>query len=207
MNKIDATFDDDRARPSNRHSDSPGRRPDRSSDANGGLWLSGNQGLSRFDPDSGSFSNFTPADGLQGEEYNFGAAYRSPSGEIFFGGVNLDQDDITYDYFLVRNSGEFLVKGRGGSETELLVDWTPSYEIRPFTDVTETSVTNRLAIVVGPEEVAFEINGIEVKTLPRQQVNTAGAFGLRINHFVNVHVSSLTLTPREDSAPSNGTAD
>ena len=118
---------------------------------------------------------------------------------LFFGGVNLNADDITYDYFLVRNSGEFLIKGRGGVATELLHDWSSSFEIRPFTDVTESSVTNRLGVVAGGSEVVFEINGVEVARLPRNQVNTEGGFGVRINHFVEVHLSSLTVTPLDAS--------
>jgi len=58
------------------------------SDAEGRLWLSTNGGLSRFDPESGKFKNYTTSHGLQSNEFNFGAHYRSPSGEMFFGGVN-----------------------------------------------------------------------------------------------------------------------
>jgi diguanylate cyclase (GGDEF)-like protein len=55
-------------------------------DDEGYLWLSTNNGLSRFDPRKGSFRNFDVSHGLQGNEFNFGAHYRSPSGELFFGG-------------------------------------------------------------------------------------------------------------------------
>ena len=57
-------------------------------DSSGGLWVSTNQGLARFDRQSRTFTSFTPADGLQGEEFNFGAAFRSETGELFFGGLN-----------------------------------------------------------------------------------------------------------------------
>ena len=55
-------------------------------DASGRLWLSSNRGLTRFDPDSGEVRNFRRLHGLQGDEFNFGAHYRSPAGELFFGG-------------------------------------------------------------------------------------------------------------------------
>ena len=55
-------------------------------DAAGHLWLSTNRGLSQFDPASGDFRNFRRAHGLQGDEFNFGAHYRSRDGELYFGG-------------------------------------------------------------------------------------------------------------------------
>ena len=52
------------------------------------LWLSTNHGIASFDPSSGTFRGFTLADGLQGMEFNGGAAATLASGEIVFGGVN-----------------------------------------------------------------------------------------------------------------------
>ncbi len=57
-------------------------------DDEGRLWLSTNRGLSRFDPSDGTFRNFDAGDGLQSDEFNSGAAFRSPSGELFFGGIH-----------------------------------------------------------------------------------------------------------------------
>jgi diguanylate cyclase (GGDEF)-like protein len=57
-------------------------------DGDGHLWLSTNNGLSRFDPRSDKFKNYDVSDGLQSNEFNFGAHYGSVSGELFFGGVN-----------------------------------------------------------------------------------------------------------------------
>jgi len=57
-------------------------------DDHGNLWLSTNLGLSQFDPASLTFINYDVDDGLQANEFNFGAAYRSSAGELFFGGIN-----------------------------------------------------------------------------------------------------------------------
>jgi signal transduction histidine kinase/streptogramin lyase len=57
-------------------------------DDQGYLWLSTNKGLSKFDPRTETFKNYTPMDGLQSNEFNGGACYKSKSGEMFFGGVN-----------------------------------------------------------------------------------------------------------------------
>jgi signal transduction histidine kinase/ligand-binding sensor domain-containing protein/CheY-like chemotaxis protein/AraC-like DNA-binding protein len=53
----------------------------------GHLWLSTNRGLARFDPGTGAVRHFDAADGLQSNEFNSGAAFRSASGELFFGGI------------------------------------------------------------------------------------------------------------------------
>jgi len=57
-------------------------------DEKGHLWLSHNKGLSRFDPLNETFRNYDVGDGLQSNEFNGGAYYRSPKGEMYFGGIN-----------------------------------------------------------------------------------------------------------------------
>lgn len=58
------------------------------SDARGRLWLSTNHGLARLDPRTGRVQGIHRAQGLQAEEFNFGAHYRSRAGEVLFGGAN-----------------------------------------------------------------------------------------------------------------------
>lgn len=57
-------------------------------DHSGNLWLSTNNGIFKFDPGSKSLTNYTEEDGLQANEFNQGAFYQSPSGEMFLGGIN-----------------------------------------------------------------------------------------------------------------------
>jgi ligand-binding sensor domain-containing protein/signal transduction histidine kinase len=57
-------------------------------DGQGNLWLSTNGGLSSFDPRTETFKNYDVSDGLQSNEFNGGAYFQSPSGEMFFGGIN-----------------------------------------------------------------------------------------------------------------------
>ncbi len=68
-------------------------------DQAGLLWLSTNYGLSRYAPATDSFKNLHRNDGLQSEEFNFGAHYVSDSGELFFGGTSgynaFDPSEIT----------------------------------------------------------------------------------------------------------------
>jgi len=57
-------------------------------DAQGNLWLSTNRGVSRFDPQLERFTNFDTTHGLQNNEFNFGASFAGPTGEMLFGGNN-----------------------------------------------------------------------------------------------------------------------
>jgi len=52
------------------------------------LWLSTNQGLSRFDYMAEKFTNYDTDDGLQNSEFQELAAVKRSSGEMLFGGIN-----------------------------------------------------------------------------------------------------------------------
>ncbi len=56
-------------------------------DEEGYLWISTNQGISRFSSRTGKFRIFGPSDGLKIEEFNSDAAWLAPDGEMFFGGM------------------------------------------------------------------------------------------------------------------------
>ncbi len=57
-------------------------------DATGSLWISTNRGIAMVNPQTRAVKNFDIADGLQGNEFNEWASYRSPAGEMFFGGMD-----------------------------------------------------------------------------------------------------------------------
>jgi len=58
-------------------------------DERGNLWMSTNNGLSVFDPSKKTFKNYSAADGLPGTDLTgWGACFKSPSGEMFFGGFD-----------------------------------------------------------------------------------------------------------------------
>ncbi|HEX2867407.1 MAG TPA: two-component regulator propeller domain-containing protein [Ignavibacteriales bacterium] len=52
------------------------------------LWISSDNGLSRFNPSTSAFINYDLHDGLQSMEFSGGAYYKTRSGEMFFGGIN-----------------------------------------------------------------------------------------------------------------------
>jgi diguanylate cyclase (GGDEF)-like protein len=57
-------------------------------DNDGGIWLSTNFGLSNFNPNTKTFKNYNMDDGLQSNEFNADASFKSKDGELFFGGIN-----------------------------------------------------------------------------------------------------------------------
>ena len=56
-------------------------------DSTGNLWLSTNKGLSYFKREENKFENYSYLDGLQSNEFNTQAFYKSNSGIFFFGGI------------------------------------------------------------------------------------------------------------------------
>ena len=54
----------------------------------GKLWLSTNNGLSKFDRENLVFTNYNYSNGLQNLQFNYNAHYRTRSGELLFGGDN-----------------------------------------------------------------------------------------------------------------------
>ncbi len=54
-------------------------------DYSGFLWISTTKGLSKFDPITEKFTNYTISDGLLNDGFNWGAAYRDSRGWMYFG--------------------------------------------------------------------------------------------------------------------------
>lgn len=57
-------------------------------DDNDNIWVSTNKGISQIDTKNNTVNNLSVTDGLQGSEFNGNAAFKSKSGELFFGGIN-----------------------------------------------------------------------------------------------------------------------
>lgn len=55
-------------------------------DEEGDLWLSHNRGVTRFNPENLVARQYSERHGLQGSEFNMGAAFRTSDGRILFGG-------------------------------------------------------------------------------------------------------------------------
>lgn len=57
-------------------------------DDHGNLWLSTNNGISKFNLKNKKFKNYDVEDGLQSNEFNSGAYFKNSDGKMFFGGIN-----------------------------------------------------------------------------------------------------------------------
>jgi len=123
----------------------------------------------------------------------FDPGTRNEAFGLIFGGQNLQADNQRYDYFLIRNTGEYLLKRRTGGGTSTIQGWTKSDAVMRYTDPSVSSVENVLAIDAGAKEVIFSINGTTVATFPRADLHADGLVGLRINHGLNVHVSEFKV--------------
>lgn len=112
---------------------------------------------------------------------------------LFFGGKNLQEDSQEYLYFLIRNTGDFLVKARKGSETENIIGWTASDTIVKYVGGDDPTGTNELTVEVVDGMIKFHINGTEVSSISTDGWVTDGIFGLRVNHQVNLHIEDLSV--------------
>jgi hypothetical protein len=110
---------------------------------------------------------------------------------IFLGGSDLQGAGQQYSYFMLRQGGEFLIKKRMGEDLPTLVDWTANDAVNDL-DANGSS-TNMLTVEASGDTVRFLVNGTEVSTQPRSEVDTDGITGLRVTHLLNVHVSGLNL--------------
>ncbi|HXH98851.1 MAG TPA: two-component regulator propeller domain-containing protein [Sphingobacteriaceae bacterium] len=57
-------------------------------DNSAGLWLSTNNGLYQYNPRYQKSIHYTQWDNLQSKQFNYNAAYKSPDGKFYFGGIN-----------------------------------------------------------------------------------------------------------------------
>lgn len=57
-------------------------------DKRGRLWMSTFNGIARFDEQAKKFVNFYQSDGLQSNQFSYGAALQLQTGELVFGGIN-----------------------------------------------------------------------------------------------------------------------
>jgi hypothetical protein len=109
---------------------------------------------------------------------------------VIFGGKNLDAPNQDYMYFLVRQNGQYMIKHRAGSETHTIQDWTAHPAIQSVAAGGAPAV-NTLEVAVGDANVSYKVNGQEVKSFPKSGQGTNGLYGLRVNHNLDVQVTSF----------------
>jgi hypothetical protein len=133
---------------------------------------------------------------VRSESFLFDPGTRREGYGVLIGGHDLDGAGQRYTYFLIRRSGEFLIKRRSGETLSTVRDWTPHEAILQYDKRGDSQTAkNVLGIDVTASEVVFLVNDTEVGRVPRSEVDTEGVVGLRVNHQLNLHVSTLEVTP------------
>ncbi len=112
---------------------------------------------------------------------------------VFLGGSKLtDPAQQKYGYFVVRGTGEYLIKTRHGNNTTTVVDWTASPAI-PKEDASGKA-TYKFTVHVAPDTVHFMMDGKLVTAVPKSKFPTAGIAGIRVNHNLHVAVTPLAIS-------------
>ena len=142
-----------------------------------------------YHPDSIASGDFR----IESETYLFDPEGRREAFGFFIGGTDLQGPGQRYTYFLLREGGEFLVKARSGTATPVVHDWTSHAAIISYATKPEERATARnvLALEAEGDELRFFVNGEQVWSGPRGDLATDGIFGLRVNHRLNLHVTTI----------------
>ena len=85
---------------------------------------------------------------------------------------------------------------RAGNDVHKVVEWTPNAAMVKQDSTGKAS--NTLSIRVVKDSVHFIANGKEVKAFSKADMHgfdVGGQAGLRINHNLDVHIASFTVTP------------
>jgi hypothetical protein len=110
---------------------------------------------------------------------------------LFVGGTDLDGEGQAYTYFLIRETGEFLIKKRMGADTENVTDgWARHAAVNGLDN---GQARNTLSVEVGASNVRFLSNGTEVASVPKSGLSVDGIAGVRFSHQLDVHVADFTV--------------
>lgn len=118
-------------------------------DNDNNIWVSGNSGLTKINPKTTNFINYTANDGLLSNDFNFGAAYKDSKGFLYFGNIK------GVDYFNPKN-----IKINTSKPILYLTgfkifneDVTPNVEDSPLQKV----ISETDSIVLSPKQSVFAI--------------------------------------------------
>lgn len=153
-----------------------------------GIHVTTGPALIAWHPDSVASGDFR----IESETFLFDPAGRREAFGFFVGGSDLHGAEQAYTYFLLRDGGEFLVKRRDGGETAVVADWTAHSAIVSWANKSGNTAKNVLALEAEGSELRFFVNGEQVWSGRRGGLPTDGVFGLRVNHGLNLHVTTIT---------------
>ncbi len=110
---------------------------------------------------------------------------------LIIGGRDLDLPTQTYTYFVVRGTGELLVKVREGDKTRDVIKWTANADV-PKEDASGKATYALSANVTG-DAVKFAVNGKQVASVSKAGLPVDGISGLRINHNLHLNVTPVSI--------------
>lgn len=131
--------------------------------------------------------------------FQFDPGPRNEAFGLFVGGSDLAGDGQEYLYFLIRKSGEFLVKRRFGTETANIVGWTTHEAILPWSAKNDPTA-NELGIQTEGDTISFMVNNQVVHSQEKGDLPTDGIVGFRVNHALNLHFSTFDVTMADATA-------
>src|SRR5438128_9313424 len=113
---------------------------------------------------------------------------------LVFGASGLEGPQQSYLYFLVAQTGTWLIKRRDGDATSSVSPKTPGDAVKK-PDASGKS-TNALEVRAGADKIDFVVNGEVVHTEPKSgaMAKTDGIYGIRVNHLLEVQVDGLTVS-------------
>ena len=142
---------------------------------------------------------WNPANTASGN-YTLKASFKlmKPSGHsnyygLVFGGSNLEGPTQAYTYFVVSQTGEWLIKKRDGDTvTASVAPKTANDAVKKPGE--DGASVNALEVRVGADKVDFVVNGTVVTSLPKAGMKTDGMAGIRVNHQLEVMITGFAVT-------------
>lgn len=111
---------------------------------------------------------------------------------LFIGGANLDQPTQRYTYFIVRHSGEYMIRVRESSDSlRGIAEWTASPDVPKIG--ADGTASYALTAHVDPDSTRFLVNDRVVATVATASIPTDGIAGLRINHNLHVRTGPVAI--------------
>lgn len=118
---------------------------------------------------------------------------------VFAMGSDLGGPNQNYLYLVIRGDGKYLINHRYHDQVHKLVDWTENAAVKK--QDASGKATNEVAINVGPQTVTFSVNGTQVHSMPSKDIvgpekaaSLDGIAGIRVNHNLDVHIASFSVT-------------
>ena len=111
---------------------------------------------------------------------------------LFVGGQDLQGPAQRYTYFVVRGTGEYLIRVREGAGTRDVRGWTAAPALAKQDASGRASYD--LAVRADADSTRFLVGDTPVHTVAAGAVPTDGVAGLRINHNLKLEVRPVTIS-------------